>query len=164
MVHIDSIQFLFVSCCCCTVKGYGKGEARCWSLPRLPKQGKQKKPRSGLWNVSRRYPTESNAKSGSNLDWVVIAFGSEDNLDVSEVWLFHMRLLGCYVSQCHPDTVCRHQIDEVFACDFSIWQERIQQLLEEVVDICRYILCRFIAINNQMSNVVCYSLRCYSYT
>ena len=133
MVHIDSIHFLFVSCCCCTVKGYGKGEARCWSLPRLPKQGKQKKPRSGLWNVSRRYPTESRAKSGSDLDWVV------------------MRLLGCYASQCHPDT--GHvviKLTKYLLVIFSIWQERIQ-LLEEVVDICRYILCRFIAINNQIS-------------
>lgn len=129
MVHISS--------CCCTVRGYGKREAICWSLPRLPKQGKQKKPRSGLWNVPRRYPTESS----DDLDWVVgywiwMDLGVRITLMVQSL-AYQMRLGGLCFSgspgHCLSSSNLRN-ICQICQIDSSIWQERIQ-LLEEVVDI-----------------------------
>ena len=129
MVHI--------SCCCCTVRGYGKREAICWSLPRLPKQGKQKKPRSGLWNVPRRYPTESS----DDLDWVVgywiwMDLGVRITLMVQSL-AYQMRLgVLCFSGSpghCLSSSNLRN-ICQICQIDSSIWQERIQ-LLEEVVDI-----------------------------
>lgn len=147
MVHI--------SCCCCTVRGYGKREAICWSLPRLPKQGKQKKPRSGLWNVTRRYPTESS----DDLDWVV-GYRIWMDFGVKIMWMvqslaYQMRLRGFMLLSVTRTLFVVIQFTK-YLSNLSNWFFNLTREDTASGRGGRYILCRFTATKLQNA-VISYS-------